>query len=233
MLGAMKPARSLIAAMTLFAALAAAPAGAQVLVELFTSQGCNSCPPADKIVADMAAREDVLALSVHVDYWDYIGWKDTFAAPAHTERQRAYQKTLGARYVYTPQAVIAGAAETVGSNRAELERAIRAAKRPSVAIEHDGRRLTIAAGEGGPAAVWLVRFEPRQEVDIARGENGGKRLAYANVVREWTRLGTWSGQALDLALEAAPGTKAAVILQKEGAGPGAVIGLRRLDRAAR
>ena len=233
MLGAMKPASSLIAAMTLFVTLAAAPAEAQVLVELYTSHGCNSCPPADKIVADLAAREDVLALSVHVDYWDYIGWKDTFATPAHTERQRAYQKALGARYVYTPQAVIAGAAETVGSNRAELERSIRAAKRPSVAIEHDGRRLTIAAGEGGPAAVWLVRFEPRQEVDIARGENGGKRLAYANVVREWTRLGTWSGQALDLALEAAPGTKAAVILQKEGAGPGAVIGLRRLDRAAR
>lgn len=215
-------------AMSLLAVGASAAEPAPVVVELYTSQGCNSCPPADKIVAELAARADVLPLSFHVDYWDYIGWKDTFANPAFTERQRAYQRVLGGRYVYTPQAVIGGAAETVGSNKREIERAIRAARRPSVAIGHAAGRLAVGAGGDAPATLWLVRFDPHQEVDIARGENGGKRLAYAHVVREWKHLAAWTGAPLDIALDVQPGDPCAVILQKDG--PGAVLGVLRFDR---
>lgn len=221
---------ALIAAMSLLAAVPAPAAEPPIVVELYTSQGCNSCPPADRILRDLAARTGVLALSFHVDYWDYIGWKDSFAQPAFTERQRAYQRVLGARYVYTPQAVIAGAAEVVGSDRAKLEAAIRSARRPSVAITHESGRLRVAGGKDGPATLWLVHFDFRHEVDILRGENGGKRLAYAHVVREWTRLGAWNGAALDLALELPAGQPSAVILQLDG--PGAVLGVYRFDKGS-
>jgi len=221
---------ALVAAMSLLAVVPAPAAEPPIVVELYTSQGCNSCPPADRMLRDLAARPGVLALSFHVDYWDYIGWKDGFAQPAFTERQRAYQRVLGARYVYTPQAVIAGAAEVVGSDRAKLEAAIRSARRPSVAITHESGRLRVAGGKEGPATLWLVRFDSHHEVDILRGENGGKRLAYAHVVREWTRLGAWNGAALDLALEPPAGQPSAVILQLDG--PGAVLGVYRFDRAS-
>ena len=237
---------SFVAALLIGGALAAAgPAGAQAqdtpptVVELFTSQGCNSCPPADAYLGDLAGRDDVLALSFHVNYWDYLGWKDTFATPGTTGRQRAYGRSLGKRYVYTPQMVIGGIAEAVGSERQRVEREIEKARigaTSSIPVEatvpDQGQVIVrIGAGQGRAAAVWLVRYDRRHEVEIGRGENGGKSLAYHNVVRDITRIGTWEGEAVEIALSVAElregGRDAcAVLLQEEG--QGAILGAARI-----
>lgn len=197
------------------------------VVELFTSQGCSSCPPADAFLGELAGRVAILALSQHVDYWDYIGWKDTFARHAATERQQAYAKRLGGRYVYTPQMVVGGRAEAVGSDRGSVERLVAeprvAAPRISVHPEGNHRvRLVLSAGAAdSPATIWLVGFDPRRDVVIDRGENGGRTLAYHNVVREFRKVGTWHGQELAVILDRASMRHegGAVIVQSDGTGP--------------
>jgi len=178
------------------------------VVELFTSQGCSSCPPADKFLGELAKRPDLLALSIHVDYWDYIGWKDRFASPDNTKRQRDYAQAFKLRYVYTPQIVIQGMSHATGSDRSSVLRRIAEAKelpRLPVTIRHaEGRiEVTVAGAYKGidgndEAAVWLAVFDRQHETAIERGENGGRTLKYYNVVRKMVRVGTWSGRPLTL-----------------------------------
>ena len=192
------------------------------VVELYQSQGCSSCPPANANVMALADRADVLALSFGVTYWDYLGWKDTFASPAFTQRQRDYARGLRQESVYTPQVVVNGRADLVGTDRVELDRAIRRNVRPPFepAIAVSGRTLTIAQGAGA-ADVWLVWYDPRTvQVPIRRGENSGRTLPHRNVVKHIVRLGQWSGRAGAYTLPAAPdpALRGAVLLQRPDGG---------------
>jgi hypothetical protein len=200
-----------------------------VVVELFTSQGCSSCPPADALLGELAQRPNIVALALHVDYWDYIGWKDPFASPALTRRQRDYADALGLRMVYTPQMVVDGRIDVVGSHRSEVESAIvESAARPKLAvrIEDDGRgghRVVIPAGDSSEeATVWLAVLDSEQETRVGRGENSGRTLKEFNIVREWRRIGSWNGSAIMLPLEATPGedrNACAVVVQSGATGP--------------
>ncbi len=176
------------------------------VVELFTSQGCALCQPADALLGELAKRPDLLALSFHVDYWDYIGWKDTFASAANTTRQRAYARRFGQRYVYTPQMVVQGAAQTTGSDRASVLADIEKHKPiSSVPIEIQlatgGRSIivTIGAAPKGKeqiAEVWLVMFDRKQKTTVSRGDNSGKTLSGFNVVRSLMKVADWDGRKL-------------------------------------
>lgn len=170
------------------------------VVEMFTSQGCSSCPPADAYLGVLAKRPGIIALSMHVDYWDYIGWKDPFALPINTRRQRVYARNMGSSYVYTPQAVIQGMAHTTGSNRQKVEQLIRdlsGAKRAAVKAMRSGDtvRIEIAGGtfDTADAVVYLLAIDAKHETEIRRGENAGHTFAYYNVVRDMAEVGTWDG----------------------------------------
>ena len=224
-------------AATLLALPGLAPAETQpVVVELFTSQGCAACPPADRMLAELAAREDVIALSLHVDYWDYIGWADEFADPAFTVRQKAYAHAAGERMIYTPQVVVNGTAPVVGSRPGEIVRAIGAHagddRGVSLRLAREGGRLKVKAWAeeplDGPLAVHLVRFDPHKRSAIGAGENAGLVMDYANVVTDWRRAGTWDGAApLELTLDTPGDGATAVLLQREG--PGAIVAAARAD----
>lgn len=178
------------------------------VVELFTSQGCSSCPAADAFLGELAKRDDVIALSQHVAYWDYIGWKDPFALSEATDRQRDYQRLFSLRYVYTPQMVINGVEQEVGSSRrqvlAKIEKAKAHAQVPiglgpgakgGVKIQIGGAPDAEAFKSDKDAVVWLIVFDKRHETKIPRGENGGRTLANFNVVRRIERIGDWKGEA--------------------------------------
>ncbi|WP_293577127.1 thioredoxin family protein [Phaeobacter sp.] len=197
-----------------------------VVVELFTSQGCSSCPPADALLHQLTKRNDVLPLALHVDYWDYIGWKDQFASPEHTRRQKGYAQIGGRQMVYTPQMIIHGQDDVVGADAMKLADAIAAHRgraepvEVSLAPQADGEVLLTLTASGaaampdGPVAVQLVRYTPLQTVDISRGELAGHRLSYANVVEQIDRIANWDG-AEDLTLRVAltDDLPAAVIVQ--------------------
>lgn len=211
-----------------------------VVVELFTSQGCHSCPPADDILAELAARDDVIALALHVDYWDYLGWKDAFALPGHVKRQKDYRRTLKARSIYTPQAMIDGEADAVGSRRSDVYSAIQAAKaKPNpaeVGFDDIGGRMiarvapaTEESAPGEPATVWMVTYAAPQEVDIRRGENAGRTLTYHNVVTSWIRMGEWRGEATNYDAPMPEGAAGAVVLVQEGAA-GRILGAAEYRR---
>jgi hypothetical protein len=173
------------------------------VIELFTSQGCSSCPPADKLAADYARDPSVIMMSLAVDYWDYLGWKDTLALSGHSNRQRAYAKVRGDRQVYTPQAVIDGALHAVGSDKPAIEQAIRKERDQAltlpVTMTQDGDKLSVqvpaSKDEHGQAEVWLCPITRSVPVTISRGENNGHTFTYTNVVRRWIKLGDWSGKA--------------------------------------
>jgi hypothetical protein len=179
------------------------------VVELFTSQGCSSCPPADRVLGELARDPHVLALSFPVDYWDYIGWKDTLAEPLCTLRQQAYAKASGRGEVYTPQAIINGLVDAVGSDRRQIEQAeAETAKRTGVLsvpmkIAEQGDAINISVGSaalGGPrsASAYLIAFATERTVTIQRGENAGATVTYSNVVRGVTKVGDWSGAPIVL-----------------------------------
>jgi hypothetical protein len=201
-----------------------------VVVELFTSQGCSTCPPADAYLGELASRPGVLALAFHVDYWNYIGWTDPFASKAATDRQRGYAKHLGLRYVYTPQMVINGTTESVGSGREAIAQLIADAaadKTPRVGVSvtrGTGGQIVvhIDAGQASePATIWLVGFDREHATQVPRGENEGRVLRDYQVVRTLKELGTWSGAALDLTLaeDAATGDGGVgVLVQLKGTG---------------
>jgi hypothetical protein len=193
-----------------------------VVVELFTSQGCSSCPPANANLIELSKRDDVLALSFAVTYWDRLGWKDSFGREDYTARQYAYVPGLGERGPFTPQMVINGRKSLVGNRLGEVEAGIAAATPlagPAVSLA-DGR-LEIAAAEApGPADVWLVRYDPNVvEVPIARGENTGRTLPHTHVVHDLQNLGLWDGKALSLTVpEADAGLNTAVLVQLRNGG---------------
>ncbi|MCI3133652.1 DUF1223 domain-containing protein [Phenylobacterium aquaticum] len=216
------------AALTAALALAgAAQAQPLTVVELFTSQGCSSCPPADANLATLAARPDILALSFGVTYWDQLGWKDTFAQKAFTARQQDYAKGLGHDGVWTPQVVVNGRVDVVGTTMGEIEGALRkapAAPGPVIQISASQARVAITAGQRlpRPAQVWLVRYEPQTvRVPVKRGENGGKTLPITHVVRELTKLGDYAGGQATYPLPAATNgaLSTAVLIQSGPGGP--------------
>jgi len=180
-------------------------AGSRAIVELFTSQGCSSCPAADKLIAEYSRDPSIIALSLAVDYWDYLGWKDTLALHGHSNRQRAYARARGDREGYTPQVVVDGAVHALGSDKAAIEKAMRQTREQSsalllpVTIERTGDKLTVhvaaSKDEKGQAEVWLCPITKSIPVAIGRGENSGQTLTYTNVVRRWIKLGDWTGKA--------------------------------------
>ena len=211
----------LVAAGLLAAAGAWADSAKPVVVELFTSQGCSSCPPADRILGHLADRDDVIALGFHVNYWDRLGWPDPFATQAGTDRQYAYSPVLGRRNVYTPQMVVDGRYDVVGFHAERIKVAIAqaeamSASRLAVRLEWRGPgRLGYAlpAGEGA-ARVHLVRFARKLDQDIGRGENAGRHLSYSNVVREVSEVARWTGAAMqgELGVETPPDEPGGVVL---------------------
>lgn len=193
-----------------------------VVVELFTSQGCSSCPPADEVLGELVARPNILPLSFHVTYWDRLGWPDTFGLEASTQRQRSYAALLDNNGLYTPQMVIGGRIDVVGSRRQRVSQAIdliASHRKPSLPIAIEGDSLRLGAGEPAEATVWLFGIDREHEVAIGRGENRGRDVRYHNVVRDITRLGRWSGGALELALPlerlAGEGRDGAVVLVQQ------------------
>jgi hypothetical protein len=211
-------------ALAAFLMTAQAPAPQRLsVVELFTSQGCSSCPPADQNVAALSDRPDVLALSFGVTYWDQLGWKDTFAQPAFTARQVDYAHALNHEGPFTPQVVVDGKADVVGNVRGDIERLIASQRIEGPALSVSGGAAQIGAGHAptAPADVWLVRYDPHVvQVPVRAGENTGKTLPLKNVVRTLTRLGGWTGQPARFALPPAqPGLSTAILVQTRGAGP--------------
>jgi hypothetical protein len=194
----------LLAAIASLAGPVPAAAGdSKTVIELFTSQGCSSCPPADKLLGELARDGRLVALSVPVDYWDYLGWRDTLALHAHTVRQKAYADARGDRQVYTPQVVINGVIQAIGSDRREIDRAIAAAdtnRVPAipVSLKRNGDKIDIeiAAGSGTPAPIYLLSIACETKVAIRKGENRGKTITYFNSVKSWRRLGEWTGPAM-------------------------------------
>ena len=221
-----------LAAALLSALARPAAAGPQAVVELFTSQGCSSCPPADALFVELAKRPELVALTLPVDYWDYLGWKDTLAHPSFTARQRAYAHRRSDRQLYTPQAIVNGTKPCVGSDRLQIEAALAPSLPVDVsAAERDGTvTIEIAAGPGEPAAdVWVLPVLRSQTVQIGRGENGGRTVTYANVVRGVIRVGEWRGAAtrLEVPLATARGEADGyvVLLQMtHGTKPGRILG---------
>ncbi|MEX2617477.1 MAG: DUF1223 domain-containing protein [Alphaproteobacteria bacterium] len=210
--------------------VAAGEAKSPVVVELFTSQGCSSCPPAEAYLRELADRPDIIALELHVDYWDYIGWKDPFAAHAFVERQRNYSGNLGERYVYTPQMVIGGRTHAVGSDRSQVEAAIRSVRDqmspgPSLVLSRDGDKIQVQIGaidSGDTFDVYFVTYDAKHVTKIQRGENRGMTLINRNIVRTFEHIGNWVGKPLDLTVSLA-GKKGdggcAVLVQEQDAGP--------------
>lgn len=212
-----------------FPGLAAAQRVPPVVVEFFTSQGCVSCPPADAVFRRIARRPEILALALHVDYWDYLGWKDIFGQPTHSRRQRAYAATEGKRSVYTPQMIIGGVDRVVGSDLAEVEKGIDAhlplPPRAMVDLKREGGRIRLRVAPAdvngaGAADIHVVRYVPEAVVTIDSGENAGHVITYANIVTDWLTIARWDGvTAAELTFEA-PGTEpVAVLVQRERHGP--------------
>ncbi|MEZ5852643.1 MAG: DUF1223 domain-containing protein [Hyphomicrobiaceae bacterium] len=206
------------------------------VVELFTSQGCSSCPPADALMGSLSTRKDLVALTFPVDYWDYLGWKDTLASPKFSSRQRAYAKKRGDGRIYTPQMVINGAAHVVGNREKDIEAKITqlsadfSRKRVPVVVHADKRHIVIEAGDAPAdakpeeASIWLAVVQPKVDVAVRTGENHGRKLTFYNVVRELTPVGMWNGKAMTVRLHreaiAQAGTETfAVLLQNGKDGP--------------
>lgn len=219
-------------ASTAFSSVAFAQAPAHLTVlELFTSQGCSSCPAADALLKSLVNRPDLMPLSLSVDYWDHLGWKDTLSSPKHSARQKSYAKWLGSGNVYTPQVVVDGAWQAIGNSKSDIEKALLKAREGASVqpIELDAvsdtKRVTIgvgAANEAVPATVWLAIVAPRVEVEVKRGENRGRVLAYHNVVRDITPVGMWAGKPMKIVLPLSTmmqdGDRCAVLLQADEGG---------------
>jgi len=216
------------------AAPAAAPAPPPglprpVLVELYTSQGCSSCVPADALMGQLADRRDLIALSLPITYWDMLGWKDTLATNANTNRQKAYAEAMGRGGVYTPQMIVDGVNDLVGSREPAIDAAISAREADMAAVPITVRttdkevHIDVGAGDGADATIWLFRILPKATVTITAGENNGRTVTYRNVVQDVKAVGLWKGQPVSLDLPrqeigGAPKDEIAVVVQKDGYG---------------
>jgi hypothetical protein len=200
-----------------------------VVVELFTSQGCSSCPPADSLLGELARNSDVVALGFHISYWDGLGWKDPFSSQSSTDRQRTYARLLEIGQVYTPQIIVDGSREMVGSDRAKVLAALNDARAEAIApvtFAADRRSVTIGAGDAR-GAVLLVRFAQESTTRVARGENARRTLQDANAVESLSSLGSWEGSPLRFAIEPpAAGEGIAVLVQ---AADGRMLGAAKLQ----
>jgi len=207
-------------------------AGGPVVVELFTSQGCWSCPPADELLGELSGRGDVIALAYHVDYWDYIGWQDPFGSPAFTRRQQTYAAWLGQKMVYTPQMVVGGRIDAMGSNRAKVEQAIGEARQAGLILSLTPRldtaeRVTVAGpAPAAGATVLAVHFLPQAETVVTRGENAGKTLVEYNIVRDLQPLGRFTGgeATFDIVEDNATGEQRACAILVQDDATGAILG---------
>ncbi len=209
----------------------AAAARMPIVVELFTAQGCVSCGKANAMVARLADQPGLTPLTWSVDYWDYLGWKDTFAQPEFAQRQRAYDKRFGVNDVYTPQIIVDGLGQTTGGDPAAVDELIRRAlrapiARPAMEWRADG---AVAIGSGtrprGGAEVWLIRFDPRErDVAVKEGDNRGSTVPARNVVRQLVRLGGWSGRPTKFTLPAAPEDGLTTLVVVQGDDGGRVLG---------
>jgi hypothetical protein len=243
-------AATMLAGLTLGPALAGEAKKLAGVVELFTSQGCSSCPPADALFEELAKRSDLVALAYHVDYWDYLGWQDTLASPDNTARQNDYAKSFGARTVYTPQAVINGRTHVNGADRSEVSGTLRKLSSAGqgmnvdIKVMHAGDSVVIDAGEGVGAdqkgQVVLVYYEPMRPVAIERGENRGKTVTYWNAVTDIQTAGMWHGvsaryefPASEIAEKGKGGC--AVLLQSTGQDglPGPILGAALIKKPAK
>jgi hypothetical protein len=212
----------------------------KAVYELYTSQGCSSCPAADAMLAHLAKRDDVIALTLPVDIWDYLGWRDTLARPEFTDRQRAYAKTLGDGMVYTPQAVVSGLIHVNASSQDKIEGVIAktarlfAASRVPISLSAENGRLVIdvsaaavKAGQVKEATVWLAAIAGSVEVPIMRGENQGRTVVYSNVVRRLMPIGTWDGTEMIIKVDRhsfmGSGTDRCAVMLQQGAG-GPIVG---------
>jgi hypothetical protein len=208
----------------------------RAVIELFTSQGCSSCPPADTLLQTYAHDSSIVALTLPVDYWDYLGWKDTFASPRNSERQRSYAKARGDGAIYTPQAVVNGMVHVNGAQKAEIDNAVEmtskdvTTQRVPVKFWQERNTLNIATGAAEPgkpvheATVWLGVVQTSGKVDIKTGENSGHSLVYTNIVRDLTPIGLWKGEPLMIqiprgAVMLAETQKSVVLIQEGRAGP--------------
>lgn len=207
-----------------------------VVVELFTSQGCSSCPPADELMGELAAHEDVIALSLHVDYWDYIGWEDTFAEPAFTARQHGYRIAAESTVVYTPQMIVDGERTVQGYRPMELAQLIsEQAEAPdpiSISVEGEGGTYLIRAAAAGGALpvldVHIVSYSPHEQVDVLRGENAGHLTNHYNVVRSWNVVAEWDGSA-PFSAQVTPQSDRPHVVLFQAQDHGAILGAARLN----
>jgi hypothetical protein len=208
-----------------------------VVVELFTSQGCSACPPADAMMAELAGRDDVIALSLHVDYWNYLGWEDTFSQAAFTQRQYGYSHAAHSTVVYTPQLIIGGSHPIMPDRAMDVVEYIathRAAPDPvALSVRPTGEGYTVEArwAEPGPApdmVVHLVGYSPRETVEIKRGENAGRTAEYHNVVMRWQVVAEWTGARV-FSAEIVPRSDLSHALIVQTAGHGAILGAARLE----
>jgi|SRR5262245_19558868 len=225
-----------VVACTSAATLPIAHAQTRATLELFTSQGCSSCPTADRLLGEFATDPSLVTITLPIDYWDYLGWKDTLADPRNTARQRGYSKVRGDREVYTPQMVVNGSHHVLGSDKSAIEHMItksrlnQAVLSVPVTLSVAGGRLSIAVGEHGdlPAEVWVVGLANAVTVAIKRGENKGKTITYHNVARSWLKLDAASGKSLSVPLQDinAEGVNSAAVIVQGGTveRPGPVLG---------
>ena len=226
------------------ATLADAGAGKRpVVVELYTSQGCSSCPPADTILGQLATRKDVIAMSLPITYWDMLGWKDTLASDGDTRRQKAYAQTMSRAGVYTPQIIVDGVNDVVGGRDAQVESAIaaRATDEQSVPVALSASRSIVHVDVGAAdvkdanATIWLFRVQPQATVSITDGENKGHTYTYHNVVREIRALGMWKGQAFSLDLprqELMGSSHDSLVVAVQQGGYGRILGAAMLDHVS-
>lgn len=199
-----------------------------VVIELFTSQGCSACLPAEELVQQISTSQDVIVLSFHVDYWDYIGWADVFADPAYTERQKQYARVAGRRMVYTPQIIIQGAIEASASRPMELMATLSDERentsKTGMMIDAINGELVLRSSkldraDGGVMDIQLVRYLPEAIVDVSDGENAGMTLTHTNVVYEWSVIGSWNGtEPLHVTIGPDDGNPAVVLIQEAGQG---------------
>jgi hypothetical protein len=228
-------ATAILASAVLTSALCAEP---RAVIELFTSQGCSSCPPADKLAGELARDPTLVVMSLPIDYWNYLGWKDTLALPGHSNRQRAYSKSRGDREVYTPQVVVNGTVHTLGSDKSAIENAIAQTRKQegmlslavALSVAGDNISVSIPAGKSAKGEIWLCPITQDVEVAVGKGENAGQTITYHNVVRRWVKLGDWNGTARSFTIPLGDvtgvGGDAVAVMVQSGSkdAPGAMLG---------